>query len=64
MSDRRTAPPPGELAAIVSHLRQRGPLPGCQHIFDRLLELDRAFPGLSLRNFILAIAIASAEGEA
>ena len=52
------------IAACAGHLRERGPLPACRHVFDQLIDLDVAFPGLSFRDFVVACGVASAEGAA
>jgi hypothetical protein len=62
-SPRQKTPPP-HLAAIAAHVCEHGPIPGCQHIFEQLIKLDAEFPGLLFRDFVVACAIASAEGEA
>jgi hypothetical protein len=59
--DRRTQE--AAIVACVAHLRKRGVLLGRWHVFDQLIELDVAFPTLSFRDFVLACAVASAEGN-
>jgi hypothetical protein len=47
------------------HLRECGPLPGCKHVFEQLIALDAAFPGISVAQFIRASALAvTTEGSA
>jgi hypothetical protein len=52
------------VAVVAAHIRKRGPLPGCQHVFEQMLAVDIEHPGLSFCDFVVACAVASAEGEA
>ena len=52
------------IAACAGHLRERGPLPARRHVFDQLIDLDVAFPGLSFRDLSLRAASPAREGAA
>jgi hypothetical protein len=45
-SPRQKTPPP-HLAAVATHVREHGPIPGCQYIFEQLIKLDAEFPAFS-----------------
>lgn len=47
-----------DLDVIAAHLIEHGPVPGCKHIFEQLLALSQAFPGITVIEFIAASAIA------
>jgi hypothetical protein len=64
MSDRRPEPLPPKVVALAAQIRVHGPDVGCEHVWDALCAIDAKFPGLSFREFVLAIAVANAEGQA
>jgi hypothetical protein len=51
------------ITAIAMHMRACGPRLAYWHVFDELIELDIAFPGLTFRDFIRASVVACAEGS-
>jgi hypothetical protein len=56
-------PQEAAITACALHLRAYGPLLADWHVFDQLIELDIAFPGLTFRDFLLASVVAGTEGQ-
>jgi len=49
---------------VARHIREHGPTPGCDHVWQQLIALDELFPRLTYREFVIACGLASAEGQA
>ena len=54
-----------DLAPIIAHLCERGPVPPSKLMFQQLVDLDAVFPGVTVADFVRAAVIAvMTEGSA